>query len=102
MSNHTFVYNLFNEENREDYDFRSPHPLTPAKKKVTVTDTLREIAKTNKTATITVVPVVTATNELCDDVDVFRFEKMRSSRTTPDHWREPQSPLANGPGRPGL
>jgi hypothetical protein len=66
-----------NEENREDYDFRAPHPLTPAKKKVTVTDTLREIAKTNKTATITVVPVVTATNELCDDVDVFRFEKMR-------------------------
>lgn len=66
-----------NEENREDYDFRSPHPLTPAKKKVTVTATLREIAKTNKTATITVVPVVTATNELCDDVDVFRFENMR-------------------------
>ena len=66
-----------NEENREDYDFRSPHPLTPAKKKVTVTETLREIAKTNKTATITVVPVVTATNELCDDVDVFRFENMR-------------------------
>src|SRR5215469_2794131 len=66
-----------NEENREEYDFRSPHPLTPAKKKVTVTATLREIAKTNKTATITVVPVVTATNELCDDVDVFRFENMR-------------------------
>jgi hypothetical protein len=66
-----------NEENREEYDFRSPHPLTPAKKKVTVTDTLREIAKSSKTATITVVPVVTATNELCDDLDVFRFENMR-------------------------
>ena len=66
-----------NEKDRENYDFRSPHPLTPAKKKVTVTDTLREIAKTNKTATITVVPVVTATNELCDDTDVFRFENMR-------------------------
>jgi len=66
-----------NEENREDYDFRAPHPLTPAKKKVTVTDTLREVAKANKTATITVVPIVTATNELCDDVDVFRFETMR-------------------------
>lgn len=66
-----------NEEKREEYDFRPPHPLTPAKKKVTVTDTLRAIAKTNKTATITVVPVVTATNELCDDVDVFRFESMR-------------------------
>jgi hypothetical protein len=66
-----------NEENRDEYDFRSPHPLTPAKKKVTVTNTLREIAKTNKTATITVVPVVSATNELCDDVDVFRFENMR-------------------------
>jgi len=66
-----------NETKREDYDFRAPHPLTPAKKKVAVTATLREIAKTNKTATVTVVPVVTATNELCDDNDVFRFEHMR-------------------------
>jgi hypothetical protein len=66
-----------NEHNREDYDFRAPHPLTPAKKKVTVTDRLREIAKSSKTATITVVPVVTATNELCDDDNVFRFENMR-------------------------
>jgi hypothetical protein len=66
-----------NEHNREDYDFRAPHPLTPAKKKVTVTERIREIAKTSKTVTITVVPVVTATNELCNNDDVFRFENMR-------------------------
>lgn len=48
------------QHNRESYDFRSPNPLTPAKKRVTVTTALREIAKSSKTATITVVPVVTA------------------------------------------
>ncbi len=66
-----------NEHNREAYDFRPPHPLTPATKRVTVTDALRKIAVSAKEATITVVPVVTATNELCDDQNVFRFEDMR-------------------------
>jgi hypothetical protein len=55
---------------------RYPHPLTPAKKHVTVTSTLREIAKTAKTVTVTVVPVVTAINELCDQENVFRCEDM--------------------------
>jgi len=36
------------EHTRESYDFRSPHPLTPAKKRVTVTTALREIAKSSK------------------------------------------------------
>jgi tyrosinase len=66
-----------NEHNREDYDFRPPHPLTPAKKRVTVTDALREVAKNNKTVTVTVVPVVTAANELCDTDNVFRSENMK-------------------------
>ena len=41
------------EHNRKSYDFRSPHPLTPAKQRVTVTTTLREIAKSSKAVTIT-------------------------------------------------
>jgi hypothetical protein len=72
-----------NEHNREAYDFRSPHPLTLAKKRVTVTNVLREIAKTNKTVTVTVVPVVTATNELCDADNVFRFENMHFVTNNP-------------------
>jgi len=66
-----------NEHNREAYDFRPPHPLTPATKRVTVTDALRKLAASAKEATITIVPVVTATNELCDDSNVFRCEGMR-------------------------
>ena len=51
--------------------------LTPASKRVTVTDTLRDLARTNKEVTITIVPVITAANELCDTENVFRCENMR-------------------------
>jgi tyrosinase len=66
-----------NEENRDPYDLRRPHALTLAKKRVTVTDALRRIASTAKQATITIVPVVSATNELCDTKHVFRCEDIR-------------------------
>ena len=66
-----------NEHDREAYDFRPPHPLTPATKRVTVTAALRKLAVSAKEATITIVPVVTATNELCDERNVFRYEDMR-------------------------
>src|SRR6266849_3670508 len=65
-----------NEDNRDPYDLRNPHPLTPAKKRITVTEALREIAKTAQSVTVTVVPVVTAANELCDTEDVFRCRDM--------------------------
>jgi hypothetical protein len=42
-----------------------------------VTKPLRQLAATTKEVTITIVPVVTATNELCDNKNVFRFEDMR-------------------------
>ncbi|HEX4572840.1 MAG TPA: hypothetical protein VH184_20590, partial [Dongiaceae bacterium] len=58
-------------------DFRPPHPLTPATKRVTVTEALRSIAGKASEVTITVVPVVKATNELCDDQNVFKCESMR-------------------------
>ena len=66
-----------NEEGREAYDFRAPHPLTLASKRVTVTDTLRELARSHKEVVITVVPVISAANELCDTKNVFRCENMR-------------------------
>ena len=65
------------EHGREAYDFRPPHPLTPATKRVSVTDTLRDLAKTQNEVTVTVVPVVTAANELCDTENVFRCADMR-------------------------
>lgn len=65
-----------NEEAREPYDWRPPHPLTPAVKRVSVTKAVREIAATSKEVTITVVPVVLAANELCDTNNVFRCEQM--------------------------
>jgi tyrosinase len=66
-----------NESKREAYDFRPPNPLVPASKRVTVTSTLREIAKTTNEVTVTVVPIVTAANELCDTDNVFRFGGMK-------------------------
>jgi hypothetical protein len=62
---------------REPYDFRNPHPLTLAKKRVDVTKAVQEAARTDKEATVTIVPVITAANELCDTNEVFRFEAMR-------------------------
>jgi hypothetical protein len=66
-----------NEDGREAHDFRAPHPLTLASKRVTVTDTLRELARSHKEVVITVVPVISAANELCDTKNVFRCENMR-------------------------
>jgi hypothetical protein len=65
------------KDHREPYDMRVPHPLTPANKRITITTTLRAIAKSTNQVTITVVPVVQVANNLCDVVDVFRFESMR-------------------------
>jgi hypothetical protein len=65
-----------NESKREQFDFRAPNPLTPAYKRVIVTDAVRELAKHEMAATVTVVPVITAVNSLCETEDVFRFEKM--------------------------
>lgn len=66
-----------NEHNRRPFDYRYPHPLTPAHKRVTVTKALQEIAKRSKTVTVTIVPVVTAANRLCDTTNVFRCESMQ-------------------------
>jgi hypothetical protein len=62
---------------RDAYDFRAPHALTPAKKRVTITDAVLKVARSNQQMTVTIVPVVSAANELCDVHNVFRFEQMR-------------------------
>lgn len=65
------------ERERDPFDFRQPHPLTLASKRITVTGALKEIAKMHATVTITVVPIVTASNRLCDPKDVFRCKDIR-------------------------
>jgi hypothetical protein len=65
-----------NETNREIFDFRPPNPLTPARKVVTVTSAIRQLAQREATATVTIVPVITAVNSLCDEGDVFKCEEL--------------------------
>jgi hypothetical protein len=65
------------EHDREHDDRRAPHPLTPANKRLIVTEPLQRAAQAGDSVTVTIVPVVTAANELCDTTDVFRFESMR-------------------------
>ena len=62
---------------RSPNDLRNPHPLTPARKRVRVTDALKAVALGTSEATITIVPIVTAANQLCDTKNVFRCERMR-------------------------
>jgi hypothetical protein len=62
---------------RDPFDLRDPHPLMPISKRVSVTDALKYYARSNRPITITVVPVISAANELCDTKNVFRFEQMR-------------------------
>ena len=45
-------------------------------KRMTVTGALREVTKTLKEVTVTVVPIVSAANEMCDTKNVFRCENM--------------------------
>src|SRR5580700_3956549 len=61
----------------DDYDYRGPSPLTPTLARIEVTDALRQFAKTNSDISITIVPVVSAANELCDIKNVFHFQQMR-------------------------
>ena len=61
----------------DPFDLRDPHPLTPIDKRVSVTEALKYYARSNRPITITVVPVVSAANELCDTKNVFHFKEMR-------------------------
>ena len=65
-----------NETKRETFDFRPPNPLTPARKRVIVTETIREIAKREAASTITIVPLITAVNSLCETTEVFKCDSL--------------------------
>jgi hypothetical protein len=60
----------------DPFDYRTPHPLTPAKKRVNVTEALRRAAADHDALTVTIVPIVTATNVLTDDINVFRCKSI--------------------------
>jgi tyrosinase len=57
------------KESTDAYDYRTPNPLTPAQKRVTITQALVEACRQGNEVTVTVVPVVSTTNELVDDDD---------------------------------
>jgi hypothetical protein len=61
----------------DDFDFRDSHPLRPTQARIPVTTALKQFAKSSREISITIVPVVSAANELCDTKNVFRFEQMR-------------------------
>jgi len=65
------------DHDREPLDFRAGHMLTPMKTRVNVTQALQAIASTKPEVSVTIVPVITAANELCDTENVLRFEGMR-------------------------
>jgi hypothetical protein len=59
---------------RRPYDIRPPHPLTPAKASVIITDALRRAIAQGPDISITVVPVVRAATDKCDLTNVFKFD----------------------------
>lgn len=65
------------KEKTDPYDYRTPNPLTPAHKRVTITEALVEACKQGETVTVTIVPVVSTTNALVDDdPEVFHCASM--------------------------
>ncbi len=50
--------------------------LTPAKKFVTATETVRALVKQGEDIRVTVVPVITSLSEQCDVEDVFKFDRL--------------------------
>lgn len=66
-----------NGTKRDPNDLRNPHPLTPAKKRVSVTAALKAVAARKSKTTVTIVPIVTASTALCDNENVFRCENIR-------------------------
>src|SRR5437764_7150269 len=64
-----------NKEQRT-YDYRPSHPLTPAYKRVIVTEQLRELAKNTDKFTVTVAPVLASGITVTDMEDIVRLEKI--------------------------
>ena len=59
------------------YDPRPAHPLTPMRKVVIATDALRkELKRSNKPLTLTIVPVVRSGTDRCDYENVLKFDRV--------------------------
>jgi tyrosinase len=61
---------------RRDFDFRSPHPLTPREVQVEVSDALRRVALSSAKLFVTVVPVIAIDPKAETSKDCFHFNKL--------------------------
>lgn len=61
--------------NKRPFDKRRQHHLTPAFKRVTVTDTLNSLQQSE--FTVTIVPILQATTNLCGTEDTIQFKKIK-------------------------
>jgi hypothetical protein len=57
------------------FDYRPSHPLTPAFKRIRITDQIKKIAKDTKELAITIVPIVSA-SPTAQSEDVVKLEKI--------------------------
>ena len=59
------------------YDPRPAHPLTPMRKVVIATDAIRkEIKRSDKSLTLTIVPIVSSGTDRCDYENVLKFDRV--------------------------
>jgi hypothetical protein len=63
------------KKERLPYDYRPSHPLTPALKRITITDKIKTIGKKTDEFVITIVPVLAGGSEITDD-DVVKLERI--------------------------
>lgn len=61
-------------EERQPFDYRPPHQLTPAEKSVRITDALKRALRDSTHVHVTIVPVIMSANEKCDLEHPLRFE----------------------------
>ena len=61
---------------RRLYDPRPAHPLSTRRKVMIATEAVRRAIEQGETATVTVVPIITGTNEKCDTENALKFDKV--------------------------
>lgn len=61
--------------NKRPFDKRRQHHLTPAFKRVTVTNIINSLQQSE--FTVTIVPILKATTDLCGTEDVIQFKKIK-------------------------
>jgi hypothetical protein len=61
---------------RLPYDYRPSHPLTPAYKRITITNYIKAIGNETNEFIITIIPVIAGGNEITDG-KIIKLEKIR-------------------------